>query len=96
MAGAVDPVLLSSVNVLTSCALTSLMNVEYAEVDRGHATEPGQEQEQHQAASSPIGHSQCRHAGGGGGAVGVGLSPRGGDCDCLLISHFYALRARYA
>ena len=31
-------------------------------------------------------HSQCRHAGGGGGAVGVGRSPGGGVAACLVIA----------
>ena len=32
-----------------------------------------------------IGQSQCRQAGGGGGADGLGLSPGGGGVACLLI-----------
>src|SRR5215475_4668511 len=37
-----------------------------------------------------IGHSQCRHLGGGGGAVRTGLSPGGGGFGCLLMSNCYA------
>jgi hypothetical protein len=33
-----------------------------------------------------IGHSQFRHAGGGGGADGFGLSPGGGGFACLLMA----------
>src|SRR5215475_6266368 len=42
-------------------------------------------------AISAIGQSQCRQGGGGGGAVGVPLSPGGGELGCLLIGHSYVL-----
>src|SRR5215472_402574 len=51
---------------------------------------PGSRMYSPSVAISAIGQSQCRQAGGGGGAVGVGLSPGGGALGCLLIGHSYA------
>src|ERR1035437_4985214 len=47
-------------------------------------------------ARMAIGHSQCRHAGGGGGAVRTGLSPGGGGIGRLLMAHSYvSMRRRW-
>src|SRR5215469_1888370 len=51
---------------------------------------PGRKNHSTSVAISAIGQSQCRQPGGGGGAVGVGLSPGGGGLGCLLIGHSYA------
>src|SRR6202044_1310955 len=40
-----------------------------------------------------IGQSQCRQAGGGGGADGLGLSPGGGGVACLLNVQPYSCAA---
>ena len=42
------------------------------------------------AITSASSQSQCRHAGGGGGAVRTGLSPGGGASGVLLMNHSYA------
>ena len=54
---------------------------------------PGRNKYSSTIATSAIGQSQCRQAGGGGGAVRTGLSPGGGELGCLLISHCYAPKA---
>src|SRR5260370_33361136 len=48
---------------------------------------PGRKIYSSTTAMSAIGHSPFRHPGGGGGAVGTGLSPGGGGFGCLLRSH---------
>ena len=72
---------------LTWCALTSLRNCEYVRLSFGTVLLCTFGRTSHSTNDSPIatGHSQWRHAGGGGGAVGVGRSPGGGVAACLVI-----------
>ena len=66
--------------VLTWWASTSLRNCEYVRLSVGTLEVCMFGSTSHNKTELPIAttHSQCRHAGGGGGAVGLGRSPGGG------------------
>ena len=83
---------LGMLTVLTLCAVTSRWNCVYVRFcGEDVCTKLGTMYSS--AMTSASSQSQCRHAGGGGGAVRTGLSPGGGASGVLLMDHSYAMRA---
>src|SRR5215469_9843130 len=74
------------VTVLTFPAFTSLRNWEYERLVGDPWCTVGRVNQRANATMRPMGSSQCRQRGGGGGALpDAGLSPGGGGVACLLI-----------